>query len=145
MNLVPYKWPQGRVIRYVAATVCLSYVGYAAYSFWAWQGNAPLPLVGGEADPAYLKLGFVGALALLLAGSAVTYLTVFAHAKLTDYLIAVEGEMRKVYWPKVKPWFSWGSELWGSTYVVIIVVIILSVFLQAIDLGLAPLARLVFH
>jgi preprotein translocase SecE subunit len=132
------------VIRYLGAAVCLSYVAYGAYCFWAWKGVQPVPFVGAESNPPYAKLGFVGAAALLVAGVIGTYLVIFVNARAADYLIAVEGEMRKVYWPKIRPWFSWGSELWGSTYVVIIVVVVLSVFLQLVDLGFAPLAKLIF-
>ena len=140
-----YKWPQGRVVRYLSALVCLSYVAFGAYRFYAWKSRTPLPFVPAGTLPEALSLGVVGAIFLVLAASVGVYLLAFANARIADYLIAVEGEMRKVYWPKIKPWFSWSSELWGSTYVVIIVVVILSVFIRVIDVLFTPVSRWIFH
>ena len=145
MSLGPYKWPQGRVLRYIAGAVCLSYVAFGAWRFWAWKSSDPLPLVPPGAVPEILGLGLVGSVLVLLVGAALTYWVVFRHPKVGDYLIGVEGEMRKVYWPKIKPWFSWSSELWGSTYVVVIVVVILSVFIRLVDQLFTPLAKWIFH
>ncbi len=140
-----YKWPQGRVLRYLAAAVCLSYVSYGAYRFYAWKSGDPLPFVAPGTLPEAFNLGVVGGVLVLLAGVVGIYFLAFTNARAADYLIAVEGEMRKVYWPKIKPWFSWSSELWGSTYVVIIVVVILSVFIQVLDVIFAPISRWIFH
>jgi preprotein translocase SecE subunit len=149
MSFAPYKWPQGRIMRYVAAAVCLSYVGFGAYRTYNWLSASKLPFQLGKALPVSLAKtvtpGVLGSVLLLLAGSVAIYSLVFVNVKVTDYLIQVEGEMRKVYWPKMKPWFAWSSELWGSTYVVVIVVVILSAFIFAVDLGFAPLAKWIFH
>ncbi len=145
MSLGLYKWPQGRILRYLAAAVGLSYVSYGAHRFYAWKSGDALPFAAPGALPEIFNLGYVGALLVLLAGTLAIYFVVFTNAKAADYLIAVEGEMRKVYWPKIKPWFSWSSELWGSTYVVIIVVVILSVFIKLIDLVFTPISTWIFH
>jgi preprotein translocase subunit SecE len=132
-----YKWPQGRVVRYAGAGVVLSLVGYAAYKFYAWQGGwAPGWLAGVKLGAQPLSVGVLGAVLLGALGCLGAYLLVFANAKVGEYLIAVEGELRKVYWPKMKPWFSRQTELWGSTYVVIAVVIILSFYIFVVDVGL---------
>ncbi|MHC4915952.1 MAG: preprotein translocase subunit SecE [Planctomycetota bacterium] len=145
MSIAPYKWPQGRVIRYLAAAVCLSYISFGTYCFWAWKSDAALPFVPRGQFSETFSLGLVGSALLALAGAIAVYFLVFTNAKVTDYLISVEGEMRKVYWPKIKPWFAWSSELWGSTYVVIIVVVVLSVFIRVIDLVFTPLSNLIFN
>ena len=134
MNFGLYKWPQGRVVRYAAAAVVLSLVGYAAYKFYAWKGD----VVFGWMEKVRvgnlgLSVGVIGAVALAVIGSLGAYMVVFANAKIGEYLIAVEGELRKVYWPKMKPWFSRQTELWGSTYVVIAVVVIMSLFIFVVD------------
>jgi preprotein translocase SecE subunit len=132
-----YKWPQGRVARYLAAGVVLSFVGYAAYRFYAWKSDwVPRWMEGVKVGNLSLSKGVIGAILLALAGCLAAYLLAFAHAGVGEYLIAVEGELRKVYWPKMKPWFARQTELWGSTYVVIAVVVILSLFIFVADLGL---------
>jgi preprotein translocase subunit SecE len=68
-----------------------------------------------------------------IAGCLGVYLVAFANARIGEYLITVEGELRKVYWPKMKPWFSRTTELWGSAYVVVAVVVILSIFIYVVD------------
>jgi preprotein translocase SecE subunit len=129
-----YKWPQGRVVRYVAAAVILSFVGYAAYKFYAWKGDVIFwGMEKARIGNLALSVGVVGAVLMAAAGSIGSYLVVFANPKVSEYLIAVEGELRKVYWPKMKPWFSRQTELWGSTYVVIAVVVILSLFIFVVD------------
>ncbi len=132
-----YKWPQGRVVRYLAAGVLLSFVGFAAYKMYAWQGDwVPEPLASAHVGDLKLSVGVLGGIGIALLGSVLSYLVVFANAKVGEYLIAVEGELRKVYWPKMKPWFARQTELWGSTYVVIAVVVVLSLFIYVADLGL---------
>jgi preprotein translocase SecE subunit len=136
-------------MRYVAGAVCLSYLAFGTYRTHLWLGSDPLPFgLGADLPPwlaAVLTPGVLGSVLLLVAGAVGIYYLVFVNPKVAEYLISVEGEMRKVYWPKIKPWFSWSSELWGSTYVVIIVVVILSVFIRVIDLCFTPLSSWIFH
>ncbi len=149
MSLGPYKWPQGRVMRYVAAAVGLSYLSFGVYRTYTWLVGKKLPFELGKALPEgvakVLTPGVLGSVLLLVVGAVGVYMLVFVNARIADYLISVEGEMRKVYWPKIKPWFAWSSELWGSTYVVIIVVVILSVFIRVVDMCFTPLSSWVFH
>jgi preprotein translocase subunit SecE len=129
-----YKWPQGRVVRYVAAAVVLSFVGFAAYRFYAWKSDVVPPwMAGAKMGNLSVSVGVMGAILLAAAGCVGAYLLVFAHPRVGEHLIAVEGELRKVYWPKMKPWFSRQTELWGSTYVVIAVVVIFSLFIFLVD------------
>ncbi|HOX08116.1 MAG TPA: preprotein translocase subunit SecE [Planctomycetota bacterium] len=140
-----YKWPQGRVVRYIAAAVVLSFVGYAAYKFYVWQSDwIPRWMSGVRVGNLGLSVGVIGAVVLAMLGCFGAYMLAFANAKVGEYLIAVEGELRKVYWPKMKPWFSRQTELWGSTYVVIAVVVILSLFIFLADLGLKYSVGLIF-
>lgn len=137
-------------MRYLAGAVCLSYAAFAAYRFSAWQSASPdLPFGVSDSLPEnwanILTRGALGAALLLLAGIVGAYFLVFVNAKASDYLISIESEMRKVYWPQIKPWFSWSSELWGSTYVVILLTVLLAAFIKAIDLALAPLAKFIFE
>lgn len=148
MNLGLYKWPQGRIARYAAAGTLLSYVFFAAYKFYAWKGASPVPLLASwfKIGRHEIKLGEIGSVLLAVAGCFGVYMVVFANAKLGEYLITVEGELRKVYWPKMKPWFSRTTELWGSAYVVVAVVVILSLFIYVADYWLlANTVGLIFY
>jgi len=149
MSLGPYKWPQGRVMRYVAAAVCLSYLSFGVYRTYTWLGAKKLPVELVKSMPEgvakVVTPAVLGSVVLLLVGAVGIYLLAFVNARAADFLISVEAEMRKVYWPKIKPWFAWSSELWGSTYVVIIVVVILSVFIRVVDMCFTPLSRWIFH
>lgn len=148
MNLGLYKWPQGRIARYSAAGVLLSYIFFAAYKFYAWKGSSPVPFVGEwlKVGRHQIMLGEVGCVLLAIAGCLGVYLVAFANAKVGEYLISVEGELRKVYWPKMKPWFSRTTELWGSAYVVVAVVVILSLFIYVVDYWvMAHTVGLVFY
>jgi preprotein translocase subunit SecE len=146
MSFRLYKWPQGRVIRYLAGAVGLSYVLFASMCFRDWRSN-DTPLFEASTDnlqwlEGVLTVGNIGFVVVLLLGALFIYSMVFASAKVGEYLIGVETEMRKVYWPRIKPWFSWSSELWGSTYVVIIVVVIITVFIYLVDKMLTPIQLL---
>jgi len=149
MSLGLYKWPQGRVVRYLAGAVCLSYVSFGAFRMYAWLADSELPFgLGRQLPEAWARVltpSLIGAVLLLLAGAVATYMLVFVNVKVADYLISVEAEMRKVYWPKVKPWFAWSSELWGSAYVVIIVTIVMAVFLKVVDEGFTHTVARIFY
>jgi len=58
--------------------------------------------------------------------------------KIKDFLREVKLEIKKVVFPSK-------DELIGSTWVVIIVVLIISMFLGMVDLGLSKIVRLVLR
>ncbi len=62
----------------------------------------------------------------VVLGAAAWWLT-FANRKCSDFMIATEGEMKKVSW-------SSKSEVIGSTKVVILFTVLLALFLAATDL-----------
>jgi preprotein translocase SecE subunit len=71
------------------------------------------------------------------AGTAITFITVLAvvgyyliavHKKVVDFLIATEGEMKKVNW-------STRREIMGSTWVVISLTFIVAAIIAVLDAG----------
>ena len=71
------------------------------------------------------------------AGTAITFITVLAvigyyliavHKKIVDFLIATEGEMKKVNW-------STRREIMGSTWVVISLTFIVAAIIAVLDAG----------
>lgn len=77
-------------------------------------------------DPQYVQ-GAVG-LVILLVGAALCYWLAYAKPESSEFLIATEGEMRKVNW-------SSRREVLGSTWVVVAISVLLAVCLFAVDLG----------
>lgn len=90
---------------------------------WIWdivKGNLTVSGV----NPLYIATG-----AALLIGGLITgimYYLVFVKPRSVDFLIATEGEMKKVNW-------STRREVMGSTGAVIVTAIVISVFCYGID------------
>ena len=129
-----YRWPQGRTIRWCAAGAGMAYLLFAALR---WNGAYDgvklvegVRFLGASFD---VTLGLIGAAVLALGGLFLVGYLFFAHPRISDFLIESEGELRKVTWPAVRPWFRGSTELWGATYVVIVVVVVLAVFTWLVD------------
>lgn len=93
------------------------------WPLWAdWVGS--IPVVGEMFTPG---LFFSALFFLLLA--LFFYWASFCHARYSEFLIETEAELRKVSWPN-------RDELIGSSTVVVITVIVLSVYLGLVDIVL---------
>jgi preprotein translocase subunit SecE len=53
--------------------------------------------------------------------------------KVGNFFQEATNELKKVTWPPMRPWFSAKTELWGSTYVVIVLTVIMAAFIGAVD------------
>lgn len=103
------------------------------------QGQ-PAAFTGGVASPIglpafekiYLQAG--AALLVLLVGGALTYYYVGLKPRSVDFLIATDGEMKKVNW-------STKHVIWNSTTVVITATFAIAALLFIFDLALHSLAR----
>jgi preprotein translocase SecE subunit len=91
---------------------------------WAWEYLEAMRI--GSVNPRYVGAGG----AILIGGiiTAVTYWLVFVKPSSVDFLIATEGEMKKVNW-------STRREIVGSTVAVIVTTLVIAVFCYGIDLG----------
>ncbi len=116
-----YKPGQGMTSR-IGAVVLLGlfglYTSHSAYRVllgeWPWV-DLVVPVV------VFLGILAVGAwVALFRAGSS-------------DFLIEMDAELRKVVWPDTQPMFSPKAEAWAATYVVIVTVIVLTLFIYVTD------------
>ncbi|MAY75243.1 MAG: preprotein translocase subunit SecE [Phycisphaerae bacterium] len=76
--------------------------------------------------PVYLQAAVAGA--IILIGAVALYWFVGANPKSCEFLIATDGEMRKVNW-------STPREIRGSTIVVIVAAFLIAAILWIIDLG----------
>lgn len=95
---------------------------------WAWEYLKGIQI--GEINELY-----VAATGAILIGGVITfftYLYVFVKPKSVDFLIATEGEMKKVNW-------STRREVIGSTTAVITTAFVLTVFCYVIDIAFVAL------
>lgn len=124
-----YKNGQGMMSRIGIFVLCVLLGFYSGYMFKdAFGGSlnsifrttwfAPFSQV-------FLTLVFVG------LGGWIS----FVLPRTADFLIDMDVELRKVIWPETQPLFSKKAEAWGATYVVIITVIVMTLFIYVVDLG----------
>ena len=99
---------------------------------WAWGYMEQWRI--GEINSIYIAAGG----AILIGGiiTAITYFLVFVKPGAVDFLIATEGEMKKVNW-------STRREIVGSTLAVITTAIVITVFCYAIDIGFLAFFRFI--
>jgi len=121
MALSLYKKGQGTAARGMAAVVLVLLAGWASRQMW--YSTDGWGLAGQVIATSFIAFLF-GALPL--------YLILF-HQSLGELLIETQQEMRKVAW-------STRAEVLGSTAVVIVAVVLLSVFILATDTVLLWLA-----
>jgi preprotein translocase SecE subunit len=116
-----YKPGQGYYTRMgtVVGVTLLSLLGL----LWLWQYLKLMKF--GAANPLYIAAG--GA---ILVGSIITFVTyylVFVKPGSVDFLVATEGEMKKVNW-------STRKEVVGSTTAVIFTALILALFCWGLEI-----------
>ncbi len=115
-----YKAGQGYWTRMMSAVAAgtLAMAGGA----WAW---AQLEALDVKFERVYLQGAVVGAIALISA--MLIFWIVYRKPNTSEFLIATEGEMKKVNW-------SSRREIFGSTWVVIAISVIIAVLLFVVDL-----------
>ncbi len=120
-----YKPTQGKYTR-VTTAVAVLVMG-------CWGCYALTEKLGGYGVGTYLRFGIPLAV-LVLLGLGVFW--VVNRPKIADFLIATEGEMKKVSWSSKK-------EVIGSTKVVIVTTFILAALLFLVDFVFATMFRLI--
>lgn len=116
-----YKPTQGYYTRVGTAVAAGLFILWAA-SFI----HGKMVLIASSGPSAqYLQVGVT--VAFLLVAGLIGYRVMAHNRRVNDFLIATEGEMKKVNWTSRR-------EIAGSTRVVIIVVLALGVFLFVVDL-----------
>lgn len=138
-----YRPGDGKITRTAFIAVLMILGVYSAYSMYNW-GEASwdyLPNPWGH----QLTWGEVGAGLILLGFMIGSYLVCFANRKAGDFLIETEIEMRKVTWPTWKPWLNPKTQLWGATYVVIVLTLVVAGFIAVVDVLLQMVAQVIFY
>ena len=96
---------------------------------WLW---GQLGAVDVDFPPIYLQFGVAGP--VMLVGGLIIYWLTYIRPKSVEFLIAVEGEMHKVNW-------SSRREVFGSTWVVIAISVIIAAVLFFVDIGFSRFFR----
>jgi preprotein translocase SecE subunit len=120
-----YKQGQGTLSRFGAVALGVLVGIYAGHCWYYWHTLIFFP-----------SARLIGAVALFFVVAAGALYLVLFRPVTSDYLIDMDTELRKVVWPPVMPLFDPKTEAWGSTYVVIVCTIVLTVFIWLVDLGL---------
>ena len=87
---------------------------------------------------------FGGMLTLAFTGLAAGYYYIYVRRDSAEFLVKTDQELAKVTWPKVSPWFRPDTQVWGATYVVLIVISMLTLYVLLADTVLEFLAKQAF-
>ncbi len=119
--------------RYGAVALAVLVALYAAFCWYVWQVGSSSDLTMGNVHALANAKAIVGAVVLLAGITGCGIWLAFFHDVAGEFLIDVDTELRKVVWPEVLPLFDPKASAWGSTYVVIITTIILTVYIGMVD------------
>ena len=122
MSVGIYKQGQGYWVRLMSA------IGFGLLVMmgivWLWDQLGGVRV--GEIEPVYVQGGV--AIVVVSVFGLVGYHLIGRRPKLVDFMIATEGEMRKVNWSNKR-------EIIGSTVLVILLTILIAIFCKIADLG----------
>ena len=122
MSTAIYKQGQGYWVRLMSA------IGYGLLVMmgviWLWDQLSGFQL--GDFEPVYIQ-GGVSVIVIAFCGILGFHL-IGRKPKLVDFMVATEGEMRKVNW-------STRREIFGSTVLVILLTLFIAVFCKIADLA----------
>ncbi|MDR0868265.1 MAG: preprotein translocase subunit SecE [Planctomycetota bacterium] len=129
-----YKQGQGHLTR-LASVVLAGLIGaYSGFCWYSWRISAQDNLSMHDNSAFFAVSALIGGAVILVAALAAGFWLAYVKPRSGEFLIDVDGEMRKVVWPDVLPLFDPKTSAWGSTYVVIITSIILTVYIAIIDI-----------
>ncbi len=119
-----YKQGQGYYTRWVSA---IAYGLLAAMgALWLWDVLGTVRIGGVE----QIYISGTGALLFCVVGGVLIYYYIGRHRKVVDFMIATEGEMKKVNW-------STRREILGSTWIVILMTFLIAMLIFVLDIGYA--------
>jgi len=120
-----YRKGQGLIARWIAASILLATAFFGCREIYVILVNLDVVFEIGGYEITWGEIVAGGVFLLCSIG----IFFVLNHHKVVDYLIETETEMQKVSWPEKK-------ELWGSTMVVLITLLITAVFVSLTDVVL---------
>jgi preprotein translocase SecE subunit len=126
MSVGIYKQGQGYWVRLMSSIGFGLLVMMGVIWIWDQLGGAQI----GDLEPVYVQ-GGVSVITVVVCG-LIGYHLIGRKPKLVDFMIATEGEMRKVNW-------STKREIIGSTILVILLTLFIAIFCQIADLAYSAL------
>jgi len=91
------------------------------------------------------RIAVAGTVGIAAAGLLSGYFLIYVKRPTAEFLIKTDTELGKVTWPKITPWFKTESLVWGSTYVVLIVVVSMTIYVFGVDLVLQWISQKLFY
>ncbi|GMV83343.1 MAG: hypothetical protein AMXMBFR7_45270 [Planctomycetota bacterium] len=73
------------------------------------------------------------------------YHVIYCRPRTAEFLVQTDGELRKVTWPNITPWFKPETQVWGITYVILIVTFALTVYIFLVDYVLNLVTHWMFY
>ncbi len=153
-----YKPGEGYTTRIGMMGVVAAYVGFAAWHwYYNWvfvrdfvddifTGMNLAKLTRWMLDPgASSVLGIGGTILIVALGALSGFFLIYVKKGTAEYLIKTDTELHKVTWPKITPWFKSDTLVWGSTYVVLIVVVAMTVYVFGVDMILQRISQWLFY
>jgi preprotein translocase subunit SecE len=153
-----FKPGEGYATRLGMMGVIAAYVVFAA---WHWYYN--WVFVRDIVDEMFSNLGWgkatrwmmdlsvssgiaiTGTVLIVGGGLLLGYYFIYIKRETAEYLIRTDTELAKVTWPKITPWFKTDTLVWGSTYVVLIVVVAMTVYVFGVDMVLQWISHRLFY
>jgi preprotein translocase SecE subunit len=153
-----YKPGDGYATRLGMMVVVMAYVAFACHHWfynWVYLRNflesmfTPLHLTfltnwTYELTAAKILAGG-GAMAIAALGFMTAYYFIYVKPGSAEFLVKTDTELSKVTWPKITPWFKMETQVWGATYVVLIVVAMLTAYVFGVDIVLQKIANMLFY
>jgi len=151
-SMAVYKPGEGYATRLGLMVVVLAYVVFAArqwYYNWVFIPKTlrtiGLGFLMDWTESYRTGVQWAGTVAIAAAGLLAGYFYIYIKRESAEFLIKTDTELGKVTWPKISPWFKADTQVWGATYVVLIVIALLTVFVFGIDIVLKRLADWMFY
>jgi len=133
-----YRKGQGKWTRIIAAGGVMALAAFGCVSLHDFLVGYPslreATVVTVPGIDLSIDVPFIISAGLFLIFSALTFFFAGVYHKTCDFLIETEAEMKKVTWPS-------GSEVFGSTVIVIITVVVFAVMAFLCDTAFSHLVR----
>ena len=153
-----YKPGEGYATRIGMMGVVACYIGFAAWHWyynWVFVRDFVDDIFTGMnlsrvtrwmLDPSVSSvIGIGGTVAIVALGALTGFFLIYVKKGTAEYLIKTDTELHKVTWPKITPWFKADTLVWGSTYVVLIVVVAMTVYVFGVDMILQRISQWLFY
>jgi preprotein translocase SecE subunit len=145
-----HKPGEGYATRLGMMVVVFAYVLFACYHWYYFWKSLRDVLPGFMTNwtwspTAERAVSYGGAALIGLGASLFGYYYIYIKRESAEFLIKTDSELGKVTWPKISPWFRTETQVWGATYVVLLVCLGLTIYVFGVDYILQWLAQQVFY